>query len=951
MAPGGAGLLCAAARQQREEGLAGAVLLRGGQREQGTRSEQEAAAVLKTWGNRLEKSQREKQLEQLQLCAEIGKECTKDDPRRRPDALTIVRRLHEADITDISVLTDMSNLSIAQEEQHGDGCNSIGAIGSKQSLEYLVRMSRSEYGSVARQSRDFRSLVRSGEIYRLRRMAGVAEHWIYLSCNFVEWNAYDPDRQHWIEVPKMPEDEFFRNAYMESLAVGTNLLVFGLGKGKERILLKLLKYSIRTNSWIRTDPMNYPRCLFGSASVGHKAYLAGGIDCYERVVLSSVEMHDCEKNNWAPLPNMNKARMLCSGVFMDGKLYVIGGKGSNNEELTCGEEYDFEQGSWNVIENMTEGLNVRLSSGAPPLVEVVNNQLYGADYIEKNVKKYDKQNNRWITLGRWPESIASSSMNGCTKHDVLERMMVDESVNPTDLPLSLLEYITNGFSDDVQIGEGGFAVVYKSHVITSKLFGSLGYLTPEVYCGRITFKSDIYSLGVIMIEILTREKDVLKNWGNKLETKHREKQLEQLHLCAEIGKECTKDDPRRRPDALTIVRRLHEADIVDISTVSEMSKLSITQEEQHDNGCGAIGRKLSLKCLVGLSQSEYGSLASSSQEFRSLVHNHEYGSMASVSREFQSLVHSGEIDGLRQQTGVAKHWIYFSCNVLEWDAYEPDQQRWIKVPKMPTDECFSLSYKESLAVGTDLLVFGKGRGVERTLFSLNRYSILTNSWIRTDPMNYPRALFGSASIGNKAYLAGGIDCYGRVLSLVEMYDSDKRDWEPLPSMVRARQLYSGVFMDGKLFVIGGEGSNNEILTCGEEYDFELGSWRVIENMSEGLNAQVKSRGAPPLVAVVNNELYGADYTELYVKKYDKENNRWVTLGKWPENASSTIGWGIHFKACGDQLIIIGVPKRFAGNAMVELYSCVSDSLPPVWNLIARRCSSGIFLYNAAVISC
>jgi hypothetical protein len=30
-----------------------------------------------------------------------------------------------------------------------------------------------------------------------------------------------------------------------------------------------------------------------------------------------------------------------------------------------------------------------------------------------------------------------------------------------DLPLSLLEEITNGFSDAQEIGRGGFAVVYK----------------------------------------------------------------------------------------------------------------------------------------------------------------------------------------------------------------------------------------------------------------------------------------------------------------------------------------------------------------------------------------------------------------------------------------------------------------------------------------------------------
>jgi len=64
------------------------------------------------------------------VCAEIGKECTDYDPRSRPDARAIVRRLDEvdnivdrsivarrldeADIVNRYIVTDMSNLSIAQ---------------------------------------------------------------------------------------------------------------------------------------------------------------------------------------------------------------------------------------------------------------------------------------------------------------------------------------------------------------------------------------------------------------------------------------------------------------------------------------------------------------------------------------------------------------------------------------------------------------------------------------------------------------------------------------------------------------------------------------------------------------------------------------------------------------------------------------------------------------------
>jgi len=47
---------------------------------------------------------------------------------------------------------------------------------------------------------------------------------------------------------------------------------------------------------------------------------------------------------------------------------------------------------------------------------------------------------------------------------LLERMLLDESMEPTDLPLSLLKAITNNFSDDQKIGSGGFSAVYKGQL-------------------------------------------------------------------------------------------------------------------------------------------------------------------------------------------------------------------------------------------------------------------------------------------------------------------------------------------------------------------------------------------------------------------------------------------------------------------------------------------------------
>nr|BAK08117.1 predicted protein [Hordeum vulgare subsp. vulgare] len=278
--------------------------------------------------------------------------------------------------------------------------NTIDVIGGELFIRCLHLVSRWDYGaSIASLNREFNSVVRNGDIYRLRRKNGVAEHWLYLSCNNVtEWDAYDPSTGRWIHVPKMPPAQ---RGVWESLAVGTELLMFG---AYGRVALR---YSILTNSWTGladadADAINTARYGFGSASVGEKVYVAGGMDPSHINVLSSAEMYDSETHTWTPLPSMNRARYGCSGAFMDGKFYVIGGNRSSDEVLTCGEEYDLKLRSWRVIDNMSQGLNETVD-GAPLLLAVVNNELYAADYSENNdLKQYDKLDNKWITLGKLP---------------------------------------------------------------------------------------------------------------------------------------------------------------------------------------------------------------------------------------------------------------------------------------------------------------------------------------------------------------------------------------------------------------------------------------------------------------------------------------------------------------------------------------------------------------------
>ncbi|XP_058096559.1 F-box/kelch-repeat protein SKIP11 [Magnolia sinica] len=399
-------------------------------------------------------------------------------------------------------------------------------------------------------------------------------------------------------------------------------------------------------------------------------------------------------------------------------------------------------------------------------------------------------------------------------------------------------------------------------------------------------------------------------------------------LNEEIEEEEEEDTGRRRPS-----KRPHPHDRREdgpagdpASSPADGSDSPAHSRDQSDSNSliQPLGRDISINCLLHCSRSDYGSLAS-------------------LNRSFRNLIRGGEIYKLRRQGGISEHWVYFSCNVLEWEAFDPSRRRWMHLPRMPSNDCFMCSDKESLAVGTELLVFGK----EVTSHVILRYSILTNSWTSGMRMNAPRCLFGSASLGEIAILAGGCDAQGNILNSAELFNSETRTWVTLPNMHKPRKMCSGVFMDGKFYVIGGNVSNTESYTCGEEFNLETRTWEVIPNMSPVRNGATE---APPLVAVVNNELYAADYAEKELRKYDKDKKLWITLGRLPERAVSMNGWGLAFRACGERLIVIGGPRGSGGGGLIELNSWVPNDRPPEWDLLASK-PSGSFVYNCAVMGC
>uniref|UniRef100_A0A3B6U9D4 non-specific serine/threonine protein kinase n=1 Tax=Triticum aestivum TaxID=4565 RepID=A0A3B6U9D4_WHEAT len=112
-----------------------------------------------------------------------------------------------------------------------------------------------------------------------------------------------------------------------------------------------------------------------------------------------------------------------------------------------------------------------------------------------------------------------------TARSYLEQILVDETAEPTALPLSLLKDITGDFSDDQEIGRGGFAVVYKG------IFGDKVIAVKKLsnaYMHETEFDREIECL------MRAKHKNVVRFLGYCDDTQRSREIFDGKHVMAEI---------------------------------------------------------------------------------------------------------------------------------------------------------------------------------------------------------------------------------------------------------------------------------------------------------------------------------------------------------------------------------------------------------------------------------
>lgn len=277
----------------------------------------------------------------------------------------------------------------------------------------------------------------------------------------------------------------------------------------------------------------------------------------------------------------------------------------------------------------------------------------------------------------------------------------------------------------------------------------------------------------------------------------------------------------------------------------------------------------------------------------------EYKKLSSLSKRISQVIGNGDLLKERRMNGIREVSVFMLASGEEnWRAFNQQFTMHKSLPRLPSDDVFKSGDKESLCAGTHLLVCGHDFGGP----VIWTYEAVMDEWYKGPSMVEHRCLFASASCGDFAYAAGGIGLETNdVLCSAEKYDPVTKSWDLLPKMKEERKMCAGAYMDNKIYVVGGQDKNGDGLTCAEVFDLEKKMWVKIPGMLNGLTTSQ----SPPLLAVVNNDLYLFETSSNSLMVYLKDCNSWKNVGPVPVRADLNRGWGIAFKSLGNELLVIG----------------------------------------------
>lgn len=165
----------------------------------------------------------------------------------------------------------------------------------------------------------------------------------------------------------------------------------------------------------------------------------------------------------------------------------------------------------------------------------------------------------------------------CHLHEEIDKPIIHLDLKPANILLD------DGMTP--KIADFGLSrLLYQQQTICTKSRdGTLGYMSPEfIIGGKITPKSDIFSLGVIILEVVTGNRDypdvtttpsdnyvdlTLEKWRNVLQRSpgyvSMETACKQIRRCIQVGMICVHPDRAKRPQIKKVTSMLQGSESID----------------------------------------------------------------------------------------------------------------------------------------------------------------------------------------------------------------------------------------------------------------------------------------------------------------------------------------------------------------------------------------------------
>ncbi|KAJ4710861.1 F-box/kelch-repeat protein family [Melia azedarach] len=220
----------------------------------------------------------------------------------------------------------------------------------------LALVPRSNFPAMGVVCKKWRLFIRSKEFITVRKLLGLLEEWLCILTMDPEgkqsqWEVLDcMGNKHGL-LPLMPGPV---KAGFGVVVINGKLLVmagYSVIDGTGSASAEVYQYDSCLNSWSKLANMNVARYDFACAEVNGKIYAVGGYGT-DGESLSSAEVYDPDADKWTLIESLRRPRWGCFACGFNGKLYVMGGRSSftigNSKSVDV---YNPERHAWCQMKN------------------------------------------------------------------------------------------------------------------------------------------------------------------------------------------------------------------------------------------------------------------------------------------------------------------------------------------------------------------------------------------------------------------------------------------------------------------------------------------------------------------------------------------------------------------------------------------------------------------------